>query len=1031
MRRAQDSSTERPQGLRFTSSNAHLVKAGDVHMIGRTISHYRIVEKLGEGGMGVVYIAEDTVLGRRVAIKTLTTRGGGNQHFRTRFLREARAVSALSHPHIAHIYDYGETADDEPYIVMELIKGSTLGDLMAKEALTIPRAIEIVKQVAEALGEAHRNGIVHRDIKPSNVAINDRGNVKVLDFGLAKQLELGSVDSSDPERQTLLNTQTREGVIVGTPMYLSPEQALGVDVDARSDLFALGGLLYECIAGKPAFSGGSPVEICAQIIREDPPPPSKLNSDVPPELDQVVHKALAKKPEARYQTAEQMIEDLRAVEDSLRGGSDRTVTRLISSTPGTQPTGAMATLSDIFKRPRLSVGYVAAAILVLSLVAIGAYSLFKNKPHIPLPEAQKWHDIGTNYLREGAYFKAIKPLEQAIALDDKFALAHARLAEAWTELDYTERAQLELLRVDGLVPDRSILEHVDRLFLDATRATITRDFAGAIAANREIVRLKPNDAQAYLDLGRVFEKNDEIEKAIENFNTAVAHDSQYAAAHLRLGILYGRKEDLGKATAAFDKADALFQTLGDIEGRAEVLYHRGAVSNKIGKLDEAEDQLRKAFDLSRSSNNQYQQIKTMLQLSTVLNTRGKTTEAKQNAVDAVKLAESAGIENLATQGLIDLGDTYLVRREYSDAEQVLMQALQFARRNKGRRNEAMALLRLAKLLIQQEVRTDEALGYLEHSLQYFQQGGYSKEVSLAILLRGRARLFKGDYQGALQDFQQQLQFAQTTNNRAQLASTYLLIGNLYKDLEQYPDALKSFEQSYAVYKSLDVPITMGYLIVDQSEMLAHLGRADDARALLKQLPAIANRLDSTYQSLLLARSALVESQLALSELRFPEAKAAAGHALSLSGTGANHAGVEAKYLSGLSQVRSGSARVGLKSIEQALEMAQQVHDEHLVSIILLCHSEALLANGDASRAQTIALEAQKRFAKASQVESEWQAWLFAGRASRALRDDAAARSQLIRAKELFLALEQKWGSEAFQGYSNRADVKTLQLDVIN
>src|SRR5687768_12036060 len=141
-------------------------------MIGRTVSHYRILEKLGEGGMGVVYIAEDTLLGRRVAIKTLNTRGGDNKHFRARFLREARAVSALSHPHIAHIYDYGETEDHEPYIVMELVKGETLSDLIVKGKLTIPRAIEIIKQVGEALGEAHRHGIIHRDIKPSNVAIN-------------------------------------------------------------------------------------------------------------------------------------------------------------------------------------------------------------------------------------------------------------------------------------------------------------------------------------------------------------------------------------------------------------------------------------------------------------------------------------------------------------------------------------------------------------------------------------------------------------------------------------------------------------------------------------------------------------------------------------------------------------------------------------------------------------------------------------------------------------------------------------------
>src|SRR5436190_20263341 len=192
-------------------------------LIGRTVSHYRILEQLGEGGMGVVYLAEDTLLGRRVAIKTLHSRTGRDPQFRGRFLREARAVSALSHPHIATIYDYGETEDGEPYIVMELIKGSTLGEMMLTEKLTVAQSIEIIKQVAEALAEAHHHGIIHRDIKPTNVAINERGHVKVLDFGLAKQIA-NERAATDPEQQTLLVTHTREGVIVGTPLYLSPEQ---------------------------------------------------------------------------------------------------------------------------------------------------------------------------------------------------------------------------------------------------------------------------------------------------------------------------------------------------------------------------------------------------------------------------------------------------------------------------------------------------------------------------------------------------------------------------------------------------------------------------------------------------------------------------------------------------------------------------------------------------------------------------------------------------------------------------------------
>src|SRR5437660_1315716 len=209
-------------------------------MIGETISHYRILETLGKGGMGVVYLAEDLHLGRRVAIKFLTA--DADQNYRARFLREARTVSSLTHPNI----------------VMELVRGKTLGKLLHEDGLTLRQAVEIAASIVEALTEAHGNGIVHRDIKPSNVVVTEKGQVKVLDFGLVKQLLDTSHSSFDLEAPTLYGTRTESHAIVGTPLYLSPEQAAGKPVDGRSDLFALGALLYECIAGQSAFSGRAP-----------------------------------------------------------------------------------------------------------------------------------------------------------------------------------------------------------------------------------------------------------------------------------------------------------------------------------------------------------------------------------------------------------------------------------------------------------------------------------------------------------------------------------------------------------------------------------------------------------------------------------------------------------------------------------------------------------------------------------------------------------------------------------------------------
>src|ERR1044071_3881512 len=311
-------------------------------MIGQTVSHYRILEKLGEGGMGVVYLAEDLHLARRVAIKFLTS---SDHHYRARFIREARAVSALNHQNIAMVHDYGETAEGQPFIVMEFVKGKSLSELL-EEGLTLRRSVEIVSSIAEALGEAHEQGIVHRDIKPSNVLISERGHVKVLDFGLVKHLFEPPASGVDLDAQTIYSTQTRSDVIVGTPLYLSPEQATGKQIDGRSDLFALGALLYECLTGQSAFSGGSVLEIGAQIIHITPPPPSNLNPQVPSALDRITLKALQKKVEARYQTAGEMLKDLKTAAATLSGNGVPVASKSAKATEGFQrATSAGGTLT--------------------------------------------------------------------------------------------------------------------------------------------------------------------------------------------------------------------------------------------------------------------------------------------------------------------------------------------------------------------------------------------------------------------------------------------------------------------------------------------------------------------------------------------------------------------------------------------------------------------------------------------------------------------------------------------------------------
>ncbi len=992
-------------------------------MIGQTISHYRILARLGEGGMGEVFVAEDTLLSRRVAIKFANVHP--NEHpYQARFLREARALSALNHPHIAAVYDYGETAPGQPYIVMELIAGRDLGKILQTDGLTIARTLNIGADVADALAEAHQHGIIHRDIKPANIMLDDRGRVKILDFGLAKLLDPPAGVAADQEAQTLLATRTSSGVVVGTPLYLSPEQAGGMPVDGRSDLFALAAVLYECVTGRPAFIGTNVIEICAAVLHVDPPPPSQINPHVPPELDQIILKGLAKKPEARQQTAADLSADLRAVMRHLKQGASQMPTQQINAAD-TPFSRARGTLSATLRQPRFSPVFLILLLLTLGSAWFGVRWLLRTTPHTPTPEALRWYQTGETALRDGTYNTASKALENAVAADAQFALAHARLAEAWAELDYSDKAKDELLTVKSLVPDPAVLPGTQALYLEAITNTVLRNFPRAIENYNEIVRQAPQPEQsyAYVDLGRAYEKNEQIEQAIESYVQATTRDPQAAAAFLHLGILHGRKQELASALAQFEQAEKLYRSLSNFEGVAEVLYQRGLLYNKLGQIAEAHAQLQQALAMTQVTSNQDQHINVLLQLSISSYTEGNTTQAKQQATEAMDLAEREGIENLATLGLIDLGRTFYVRREYAEAEQSFRRALEFAQRAKGQRNKALALLALGRLFIQQEKNIDEGLGYIEQALAFFQQGGYGKEIAEARLLRARAKLQNGDRAAALQEFNQQLQLAEQVNDPSQLARSHLLIGSLLADQEIYPEALHHFEASYTISRSLNSQLELGYCLLDRSDMLWRLGHYEPARELLNDVPSVAAHLDSEYKQVLLARSHLIYAQMALSERHFSAARLEAGQALLLAGTQIKRTGIEAKYTLGLAQALSGAGQQGIRTCREAVDLAMQQSDPRVLSIALLTLAEALLATNAAPDALATAHQAIERFAHANQQESEARAHVIAGYASQRMKDQETARKHLTRANELFIALREQWGADAFAGYLARADLQ--------
>jgi tetratricopeptide (TPR) repeat protein len=904
--------------------------------------------------MGEVYEAEDIELRERIAIKTLRPEIAGDTRNISRFKQEIQLSRKVAHPNVCRVFDLVRHSGDDSapgiryFLTMELLSGETLEARIQRDGpMSTQEALPIIEQVSAGLDAAHQAGIVHRDFKPSNIMLTSGTSgprAVVTDFGLARSSAL-------PDTSTVTQTMTEH--VLGTPGYIAPEVLAGATGTIRSDIYALGVAVHRVIAGAVPRS------------------PKMVTKGVDPKWQRAIQRALDPLPENRFSSAGEFVE-------AIRG---HTPVKRIPAKPVIMAAGLLGFL------------------LVLGLLWQG-WERWRAQPS---SEAIQLYRTGTNYIHSAAYFAASKALTEAVRFAPHYGLAHARLAEAWAELELPEKAGVEMLiaRREGTAG----LSSTDRTQIDAIDLSITREFAGSAAKYQELLKnAGAEKADLYVDLGRVYEKSGDRGQALANYQLATKTDPRNAAAWLNLAALHSQALQATQAQEEFQRAEELYQVTSNLEALTEVAYQRSADALRRERLSENAEYARKMLARAQVTGNVHQQIRAKLQLGSNAFFSGDSALAERYARESLETAQAEHIESLGIRGLLILSDAFRRKRDYADAEKYCQQALAEARRTQSGLLAARSLVRLAGLHDEQG-RSEEAAGEAREALNYFEKQHYARESLLCLALIGRWQRNRGD-PGALDSFQRALEIAEKLQDSPQMSLAHASLGSLQLIQERLPEALLHFQQSL---EHSTTPEQIGYAAQECGGVLWKLGRYGEAEAMFKK--AEENASNFATLRLHIAES---RAEMLLSQRKFDLAAALCVRTLdALSGEN-----LTLTRVLGSAQLAGHTKQEGNRNLEAALVMAEKSGNLESLRVAQLAAAEGRLETGDAAGSLELIRKMEPSLAKLPL--SHWQALALAARC-----DPAHGRQDAVAAKQQLDEIASQWGAAVFKLYIARPDLAAM------